>query len=152
MPQRVHRENIEAGLGEPIIGANSEAFTVNDAVYINSAGFLAKVTTSSVVLGVARRTVTAASDNQTVAQVKVPIRTWHGLHMVYGADQAAVQTDIGAYADFVTITTAVQQLNLVAGASGQCHVLAFNPNPAETATTDVVIEFAEVQSLAYAQA
>ena len=42
-------------------------------------------------------------------------------------------------------------ISLAAGTSGQCHVLAFNPNAAETSATDVVVEISEPQSLAYAQ-
>lgn len=151
MPQRIHREVIKTGLGEPIVGANSVAFTENDAVYIDGSGFTALVTTSSLVYGVARQTVTMAATNQTVALVKVPVRTVDGLHMLYGADQAATATDRGAYADFGTITTGAQVINLAAGTSGQMHVLGFNLNPAETATTDVVVEFSEWQKLAYAQ-
>lgn len=152
MPQRIHRENFNTGLGEPIVGLNSQAFTENDAVYIDTAGFLARATTSSFVYGVARQTVTMASDNQTVAAVKVPVRTAAGLHLLYGSDQAATATDRGAFADFGTVTTGAFQLNLVAGTSGQCHVLGFNLNPAETTTSDVVVEISEPQSLAYAQA
>ncbi len=152
MPQRIWREVSDHGLGQSIIGGNSVQFTTGDEILINAAGFLAMTTAGGVVLGVAGGNVTMAADNQTVAAVRPSYRPWHGLHMLYGADQACTQTDVGAYADFGTVTTGAFQLNLAAGTSGQCHVLAFNPNAAETSATDVVVEFSEVQSLAYAQA
>lgn len=151
MPQRTFRDKFGGGFGAPVIGSNSVAFANNDAVYMNATGFLALVTTTSVVLGVARDARTMAATNETVALVRPDYQPADGLLLLYGADQAATQTDIGAYADFGTTTSNAFQVNLAAGASGQMLIHAFNPNPAETATTDVVVSFAELQQLAYAQ-
>ena len=138
-------------VGYPIIGKNSEALACADVVYADADGFLAKITTSSKVLGYALDDVTMAADNQTVAKVKPRYMDALTVKMVYGADQAATQTDIGAYADMGTVTSGGFQLNLVAGVSGQFFVLGFDPDEEEDDDA-VVVEVAEPQVLAFAQA
>lgn len=152
MGQDLYKDRLHPGMGVPIIGANSVQFTSFDGVYADSNGFLALATAGSKILGFARQDVTLASDNQTVAKVKPSYLPHHGMLLVYGADQACTQTDIGAYADYGTATTGAFNLNLAAGATGQFLVLGFgtdiNPN---YASTDVVCEVAEPQVLAFAQ-
>ena len=137
--------------GYPIIGKNSEDISPSDAVYADTNGFLALITTSSRVLGYATDDVTMASDNQTVDAVKPSYVPALGIEMVYGSDQDCVQTDIGAYADMGTVSSNGFELNLSAGSSGQFFVLGFDPD--EEADDDaVVVEVAEPQFLAFAQA
>lgn len=151
MAQRFYNDPINQGVEYPIIGKNSEAFATADVVYVDSDGFLAKITTSSKVLGYALDTVTMASDNQTVAKVTPKVAVGLGTLMVYGSDQDALQTDIGAYADFGTVTSNGFELNLAAGATGQMFVVGFDPQD-ESDDDVVVVKVAEPQELAFAQA
>lgn len=142
------RDPKEAGVAYPIIAKNSEAFAVGDAVYIDGDGFLAKITTSSKVLGYAIETVTVAADNQTVAK-KCPQYVYaEDVEVEIDSDQACTQTDIGAYADMGTVTSGAQVLNLAAGTSGQFLVLGFDADD----TDKVIVVVAEPQKLAFAQA
>ena len=139
------------GVGYPVIGKNSEAFAEGDGVYIDANGFLAKATTSSKILGYATSNLTMDSDNQTVDKVKPGYVYAGDVEMIIGSDQDAVQTDIGAYADYGTITSGAQELNLVAGTTGQFLVVGFDPY--ETGDDDqVVVVVAEPQRSAFAQA
>jgi hypothetical protein len=138
------------GIGYPIIGDNSEALAFGDAVYIDANGHLDKVTTSSKVLGYSLHEGTLTSDNETVAKVCPQYIPALGVDMVYGADQDCTQTDIGAYADFGTVTTNAFELNLAAGATGQMLVLGFDPD-GEADNDAVVVTVAEPQILAFAQ-
>ena len=70
--------------------------------------------------------------------------------MIYGSDQDCTQTDIGAYADFGTVTTGAYALNLAAGGTGTMFVLGFDPDE-ESDDDAVVVEVAEPQILAFAQ-
>ena len=139
------------GTGYPVIGKNSEALALADVVYIDSDGFFAKITTSSKVLGYSIEERTLESDNQTVAKVKPEYTPALGVKIVFGSDQDAVQTDIGAYADMGTVTSNGFELNLSAGATGQFFVLGFDPD-VESDDDAVVVEVAEPQFLAFAQA
>ena len=141
------RDPQEESVGVPVIGKNSEAFSVGDAVYIDSDGFLAKATTSSKILGYSIQDVTMASDNQTVAKVKPLYIYAEGVEVEIDSDQACTQTDIGAYADLGTVTSGAQVLNLAAGATGQFFVLGFDVDD----TDKVVVTVAEPQKFGYAQ-
>ena len=114
--QKFRQDPALFGTGYPIIGKNSEGLVEADAVYIDSSGFLAKITTSSKVLGFSIEARTMAADNQTVDKVKPQYAPALGIKMVYGSDQDATQTDIGAYADMGTVTSNGFELNLAAGA------------------------------------
>lgn len=138
------------GTGYPIIGVNSGVNNLADAQYADSNGFLAVATTSSKILGFSAESSTNASDNQTVAKLTPLYVPALGTQMVYSADQACVQTDIGAYADLGTATSGAQVLNLSAGATGQFFVYGFDPYLTGD-TTVVVVETAEPQVLAFAQ-
>lgn len=148
--QKFARDSKDKGRGYPIIAVNSGSLNVADALYIDSNGFLAVVSTSSKVLGFSNEKVTIASDNQTVAKKKPAYTPALGVSMIYGSDQDATQTDIGAYADMGTVTSGSQVLNLAAGSSGQFLVLGFDP---EDISDDdaVVVEVAEPQLLAFSQ-
>lgn len=134
-------------VGYPIIAANSEAFSVGDAVTIDGDGCLAKASTSSKIFGYAIEDYTAAADNETVAKYCPMYVYARGIEIVIDADQACTQTDIGAYADLGTVTTGVQVLNLAAGATGQFLVLGFLADD----TDKVIVVAAERTEDAYAQ-
>jgi hypothetical protein len=141
------RDIQEESVGYPVIGNNSEQFSVGDAVYIDTDGFLAKATTSSKVLGYAIEDATMAADNETVAK-KCPLYVYaEGMEIEIDSDQACTQTDIGAYADLGTVTSGVQVLNLAAGNTGQFFVLGFDAND----TDKVVVTVAEPQKFGFAQ-
>lgn len=148
--QKFFGDSKDRGRGYPIIAVNSGSLDVADALYIDSNGFLAVVSTSGKVLGYSNEEVTIASDNQTVAKKKPAYTPAMGVRMIYGSDQDCTQTDIGAYADFGTVTSGSQELNLAAGSTGQMLVLGFDPAD-ESDDDAVVVEVAEPQVLAFSQ-
>lgn len=133
-----------------VIAKNSEVFAVADPVTWSS-GFVKVAAAGEKIMGFALEAFTAASDNQTVAK-KCPkiIMARPGVVMQYTADQAAVATDMGLYAD-LTGTTGAIQVNLAGGANGQFIVVGYDPDQDGT-TTEVLVEVAEPQGLAFAQA
>ena len=152
MGQRFRTDPSGLGRGYPVIGLNSQAFAHADALLIDSNGLLAMASTSSKILGYyTGQGETMASDNQTVAKVTPDYCYAQDVEMVYGSDQDATQTDVGAYADLGTATTGAQQLDLVAGSTGQFFVLGFDPEGDGT-DNDVVVVAAEIQKSAAAQA
>jgi len=149
--QKFHRVPSLIEHGYPVLGTASTSVSVADGVYIDGNGYLTIVTTSSKVAGFSNETKTFAATNATVELYKSQWIPWLGVLMVYGSDQDCTQTDVGAYADFVTITSGSQALNLLAGTSGQFLVLGFDPD-GESDNDAVVVEVAEPQQLAFAQA
>lgn len=141
------RNPFELESGYPVIGKNSEQFSVGDAVYVDTDGFLAKATTSSKILGYSIEDSTMASDNQTVAKKKPLYVYAEGVEVEIDSDQACTQTDIGAYADLGTVTSGAQVLNLAAGATGQFFVLGFDADD----TDKVIVTVAEPQKSGFAQ-
>lgn len=139
-----------SGIGYPVLGLNSTQFTGADPVYIDSNGLLTISSTTNKILGYAVDGETMASDNQTVAKKKPKYIPAFGVQMIFGSDQDCVQTDIGAYADFGTVTTGAFELNLSAGSTGQMLVLGFDPDD-ESDDDAVVVEVAEPQILGFAQ-
>lgn len=150
MAQRFLQDPSAFGTGYPVIGANSEAFAVGDAIYINTSGFLAVATTSSKILGYSVGAITMASDNQTVGLVKPQYVYAENVLMVYPGDSACTQTKIGEYADFVSTTSNAQTINGTVGATGQFLVVGFDP-AGDGTTTDYVVIAAERQKDGYAQ-
>jgi hypothetical protein len=140
----------EMSVGVPIIAKNSEQFSIGDAVYIDTDGFLALATTSSKILGYALEDKTATADNQTVAKYCPQYVYADNVEVLIDSDQAATQTDIGAYADLGTVTTGVMVLNLAAGATGQFLVLGWDTETPNT--SKVIATVAEPQRLAFSQA
>lgn len=145
--EKFYRDPILEGVGEPIIGANSEQFTEGDPLSIDADGFLIVATTGKII-GFAKESRTMASDNETVAKYCPQYVQARGVEMVYEADQNATQTDVGAYAD-LTGTTGAIKINLAAGATGQFIVLGFNPE--DLGDNYVIVKVAEPQELAFAQ-
>ncbi len=135
-------------IGQPVIGKNSEAFARGDALYIDTDGFLAKITTSSKVFAYAIEDITMASDNQTVAMYCPQYIYADGVEIIVDTDQAVTQTDIGAYADMGTVTSNAMVLNLAAGSSGQFFVLGYVADN----TSKAIVTVAEPQNYAFAQA
>ena len=141
---------LEVPVGVPVIAKNSEQFSIGDAVYIDTSGFLAKATTSSKILGYALEDYTAASDNQTVAAYKPQYVYADDVEILIDADSALTQTKIGEYADLVTVTSGVQVLNGTTGATGQFFVLGSDTDTPNTSKYIVVV--AESQKAGFAQA
>lgn len=150
MAQYFLRTPDKGGVETPIIGNNSEVLSVGDAVYIDSDGFIAVATTSSKIFGFCNETKTMTSDNETVAKYCPEVIPADGVTMVYTADQAVTQTDIGTYADLATTTSGAQVLNLVGGSTGQFIVIGFDPNK-DGSTTLCIVKVAEPQVYAFAQ-
>ena len=150
MAQRFRDDSRAVG-GFPIIGKNSEALAVADAVQADGSGWLAVVGTTTKVLGYTTGIQTMAADNQTVAKVKPLYVLAPNVWMQYTSDIDGVQTDIGAYADLQSATSGAQQLNLLAGTSGQFFVLGFNPDVVDGENDEIVVEAAEPQVLGFTQ-
>lgn len=149
--QQFYRVPDKTGIAQPVIAKNSEQFSVGDPVTIDSNGFLARATSSGEkIYGFADEDVTVASDNQTVAKYKPSVISYDGVVMIFTADQAVTQTDIGAYADVGTSTSGGYILNFAAGSTGQFICLGFDPNN-DGSTTLAIVRVAEPQVLAFAQ-
>jgi len=149
--QKFLRDPGGLGRGYPVIGATSVQFTHADPVYIDSSGFLALATAGGLILGYycgAGETMSAT--NQTVEKECPDYVYAKDVEMVFGADQDATQTDIGAYCDFGTVTTGAFELNLAASTSAGLFVLGFDPD-GEADNDAVVVMAAELQILGYAQ-
>ena len=150
MAQKFYKVGPDVAIEASVLGLNSAAFAVADPVTVDANGFLIVATAGDRVLGFSVDAVTMASDNQTVAKVKPKfIPANQGVLMQYTSDQACTQTDVGAYAN-LTGTTGAIQIDLVAGTAGQFFVKGFDPEEDGT-TTEVIVETAEPQALAYAQ-
>lgn len=116
------------GLAEPLdhrIGANSEVFNVNDLVTYAS-GFLEVVDgTTDRPVGICKKKVTMASDNQTVAQVQVPfIKLTPGDLFEMDFDSVGTEASVGMF--FLLAGATGAQVVTVGGANaavGQvlCH-------------------------------
>jgi hypothetical protein len=149
MSQKFYKVSPDVAL-ESAEGLNSAVFAKADPVTIDSNGYLIYATAGSKVLGFSVDDVTMAAANNTTPHVRVNyVPAVPGVQMQYTADQAAVQTDIGAYADLVG-TTGATQINLLATTAGQFYVKDFDPNQDGT-TTEVIVETAEPQVSAAAQ-
>lgn len=135
----------------PVIAKNSEVFAIGSPVTIDSSGFLAVTAATEKVYGYCTENYTAASDNQTVGVYCPRVISPDGVDAWFDADQAATQTDIGAYADVASSSAGVVTLNLAAGANGSFIVTGIDPFGTGT-TTRVSVRVAEPQVLAFAQA
>jgi len=140
------------GVEYPIIGKNSVVFAPGDPVYIDSDGFIDLCDAATLVFGYAIDDVTMDSDNSTVAKVCPKIAPALGHIMSYPnlSDHDFVQTDIGAYADFSTVTTNAFDINSTTAGHGQMAILGFDPDNDSTDDQGVV-RAAELQQFAYAQ-
>jgi len=153
MSQRFLTDPAGAGRGYPVIGNSSEVFVHANPVYIDADGFLANLADASV--GVYGYYVgqgeTMASDNETVAKVCPDYVYARGVEMVFGADQACTQTDVGTLCDFGTYTSGAFELDLAGAQSNEAtmFILGFDPQGDGT-TTDVVVIAATIQGSGYA--
>lgn len=105
-----HEENFASRA----IGKNSEAFTIGDTVGFSAADGLQVDLTK--VIGIAQKTVTMASDNETVAKVTpsyVPIDQDYEFLMGTNADLSPL-TSVGAYYG-LTGTTGIIQVDVSSG-------------------------------------
>lgn len=135
------------GLGFPIIGANSIQFSVGDAVYINTSGFLDLSSTTNRILGFSTDSVTMSATNQTVALVCPAYVPAGQVTMYYPMSSAPSQTMIGEYADFSSATTNAQTVSSTTSAStGQFFIVGI-----DTTNTAVYVQVAEQQRFDYAQ-
>lgn len=151
---RVHgNENVRT----PVIAANSEVFKDGTLVSKNSSGFLIVATAGLRIWGVCREDVTAASDNQTVAQYKPLVVELNNVDMSMLGDQAFAAADVYKYADISTVSAGLQTVALsTATTSGQLAIQGkqadFDGSPTWVGnTTQVIVRVAEYQDLAYAQ-
>lgn len=125
-----------AGLGRgfPILGVASGAFAHGDPVYIDSNGYLAVGTTSSVNIGYyVGQGETMSATNATVEKVCpdwVPARD---VVMAFSALRAIVQTDIGTYADFSTGSTGAFVVDPDTSSADTVYIVGFDADD-----TDVV--------------
>lgn len=100
-----------------IVGKNSVAFTVGDPVKFSS-GVLDVAGTTDSIAGVAAKTVTMASDNQTVAKVSpgyIPTDERTLFLMGTNADLTGNATDVGTYYKLTTGTTGTVQVDVTSG-------------------------------------
>lgn len=108
--------NAEVDARYDIIGNNSEVFTANDIVSV-SGGDLIVAGVTDIVFGVALKTATMASDNETVAKVTpafIPSDTGLVFLMGTNSDLTGNATDAGTYYK-LTGTTGAQQVDVSSG-------------------------------------
>jgi hypothetical protein len=108
-----------------IIGKNSVVFTAGDPVY-NSSGVLDVAGTTTGVLGIAMKTQTMASNNQTVAKVTpgyIPIRSQDLYLMGTTSDMTGNATDGGTYYKLTAATTATVQVDSSGATTGASRVV-----------------------------
>lgn len=153
MGQRFRADPSGLGRGYPIIGKNSVEFSHADPIRIDSNGWLDIIGNAVKPLGYyTGQGETMDSANQTTGGKVTPDYCYaENVEMVFGADQDATQTDVGAYADMGTSSTGAFVLNLAAGSDGIFLVLGFDPEGDGT-DSDIVVVAAERQKDAYAQA
>lgn len=150
MAQKFYKVGPDVAIEASVLGKNSAAFAVADPVTIDTDGLLIVATAGDKIIGYSVDAVTMAADNQTVAKVMPKfIPANQSVLMQYTSDQACTQTDLGAYAN-LTGTTGAIQVDLAAGAAGQFVIKGFDPEGDGT-TTEVIVETAEPQALAFAQ-
>lgn len=101
-----------------IIGKNSEAFTQGDPVTIDASNGLKVAGTTDTIIGIAAKTVTMTSDNQTVAKVCpafIPIDQDTSFLMGTNSD-LTVLTSPGVFYKLTAATTGTVQVDVSSGA------------------------------------
>jgi len=134
------------------IMANSEQFTIGDPVTYDADGFMIVATAGTRILGVCNQNVTAASDNETVAQAKVSYVN-SDLKDYYEAEMSAAvtATNRSQYADITGTTGAVLiDQSTLADNTAQVRVAVLDPKN-ESSTTRVLVNIAEPEQLAHTQ-
>ncbi len=139
MSQRFYSDPEANGVGYPVIGDNSAAFSIADPVFIDTDGFLDTCTTSSKVLGYSLDTVTMAADNETVAQVCPEYVYADLVHVIYPAATSVFsQTQVGSYFIFSGTTSGAFTVNITnSDTVGQLQLLGFDPAKDGTTTDGV---------------
>lgn len=102
--------------GGRVIGDNSEVFTTNDLVTVESGGTLAVAGATDSIYGIILKTQTMASDNETVAKVKplcFPIDQQYEFLMGTNSDLSPL-TSLGQYYKLAGATGA-QQVDVASG-------------------------------------
>lgn len=100
-----------------IIGKNSEVMTVGDPLKYAS-GVLAVAGTTDSIAGIAVKTATMASDNQTVAKVApgyIPTEEDTQFLMGTNSDLTGNATDVGTYYKLTTGTSGAVQVDVTSG-------------------------------------
>lgn len=146
------KDPMSLGVEYPIIGKNSVVFAPADPVYIDSNGFIDLCDAATLVLGYAIDDITMASDNQTVDKVcpKIAPALGHIMSFPNNGSHDFAQTDIGAYANFETVTTNAFDINNTTAANGQVLILGFDPHN-DSDDDQGVVRAAELQRFAYSQ-
>jgi len=121
----------------PVIGANSIAFTAGDPVIVSGGFAITQIVVGSQpLLGIAAKTVTMSSTNQTVAKVTVPIIPIDQAYtFLAGADgELSATTGPGAFFAISVDGPTGQYVGVVAatavafaGATTSCVLLAVDP-------------------------
>ena len=124
MTIRLFRENGSGVHQEWYLKAASETFTFNDAVGINTSGYVTKFVAGSAfpILGLIQETV-AATDSDYASNTKVPVLV-AGVEAEYLFDVdtgTAAQTDVGEYIDLVDHNG----VNVGASSNNDVHVTQF---------------------------
>lgn len=131
------------------IGNNSATFTEGDPVSTDADGFLIVSTATVPVAGICAKTVTMASDNETVAKVKVPFYPADaGYRFLAESDANLTQTDLDMAACFADSagTTGVTYVNGAGGSSGQFKILSIDPRGTGSVTeVSVVVNTKETE-------
>ena len=115
----------EQNIAYDAIGKNSEAFTIGDPVTIAS-GLLSVAGTTNTVVGIAVKTQTMASNNQTVAKVTpgyIPINTDDLYLMGSTADFTGNATDGGTYYCLTAATTGTLRVDNAGANTGASRVV-----------------------------
>lgn len=134
------------------VGANSAQFTIGDPLTFDTDGFLIVATAGTRVIGVANQDVTMASDNETVAAVKVPYIVGN-IYDYYEAEMSAAvtATNRSMYADLTGTTGAVEiDQSTLADNTAQFRIAMLDPRQ-ESSTTRVLVNIAEPEQLAHTQ-
>jgi len=169
MAQGIHCVHGPEKVRPPVCALGSAQFAVATPVTIDTNGFLAPISSSGEkIWGYCTEDVTAISTNSSGSTAGVTQQHDKAAHSYApriiepdnvdfwaDSDQAMTQTDIGAYADVVSVSAGVVTINLAAGASGQFHVIGLlsNVNQLGDGDTDrIIVRAAEPQDMAFAQA
>jgi hypothetical protein len=134
------------------VGANSTTFTLGDPLTFDTDGFLIVATAGTRIVGVCKKAMTTSSDNETVAQAKVPFAVSDYLDLYEAEMSAAVSaTNRSQYADLTGTTGAVLiDQTTLNDDTGQFRIATLDPR-GESSTTRVLVNIAEPEHLAYTQ-
>lgn len=149
MAQKIYAMRGDPQTGFPIIGENSQQFSVADPVTAQADGFLDIAAAAEKILGWSVDSRTMAATNQTVAKAKPLYLPAEGILAQITGDIAVTQTVMDSYSDFSTATTGAYVVDVTNATSStaQVHILG-SPDP-DSLSTDVIVEVAEPQTIGY---